>query len=35
LRGHSKEICDIDINFENILVDSASLDKKKYELAIL
>ncbi|CAF0763655.1 unnamed protein product [Rotaria sordida] len=27
-RGHSKEICDIDINFENTLVASASLDKK-------
>ena len=27
-RGHSKEICDIDVNFENTLVASASLDKK-------
>jgi len=27
-RGHSKEICDIDINFENTLAASASLDKK-------
>jgi len=27
-RGHSKEICDIDVNYENTLVASASLDKK-------
>ena len=28
LRGHQKEICDLDVNFENTLLASASYDKK-------
>ena len=28
LRGHSKEISDLDVNFENTILASASYDKK-------